>query len=165
MSDARFSRRDLARGALALAILPACGPVTASIDPADDGGSKDPVDGGADPVCSTEHGSAAEGWIAIPLAEHPEVAAVGGASVVHDSTSLLQAVVIQPTPGCFKAVWEICPHGSCEVEWQPEHAWLECPCHGSRFGDDGSLIQGPATTALKSFPVVRDGDTLWLKRR
>ena len=29
-----------------------------------------------------------------------------------------------------------------------ETAW-ECPCHGSRFGTDGSVLQGPATRPLE----------------
>jgi Rieske Fe-S protein len=155
VTSPKFTRRELAKGALALTILPACGPVAGALAPAPDGGT----------ACTTEHGTSEEGWVAIPVADHPEVLVVGGSSVVHDSASLLQAILLQPTEGCFKAVWEICPHGSCEVAWQEEHDWLECPCHGSRFGEDGALIRGPATKALPAFPVVRNGDTFWLKRR
>ncbi|HIY73011.1 MAG TPA: Rieske 2Fe-2S domain-containing protein [Candidatus Intestinimonas merdavium] len=30
-----------------------------------------------------------------------------------------------------------------------EHTW-DCPCHGSRFTEDGALIDNPATGNLKS---------------
>ena len=32
-----------------------------------------------------------------------------------------------------------------------EHSW-DCPCHGSRFGEDGSLIDNPATDDKKTRP-------------
>ena len=38
-----------------------------------------------------------------------------------------------------------CPHMGCALKWNPqEHTW-DCPCHGSRFGQDGKLLEGPAT--------------------
>ncbi len=37
-----------------------------------------------------------------------------------------------------------CPHMGCALKWNPqEHSW-DCPCHGSRFGKDGKLLEGPA---------------------
>lgn len=41
-----------------------------------------------------------------------------------------------------------CPHLGCALKWNPrEHSW-DCPCHGSRFTEDGKLIDGPATGDL-----------------
>ena len=38
-----------------------------------------------------------------------------------------------------------CPHLGCALKWNPyEHTW-DCPCHGSRFAEDGTLIDNPAT--------------------
>lgn len=38
-----------------------------------------------------------------------------------------------------------CPHMGCGLRWnKEEHSW-DCPCHGSRFGEDGGMIEGPAT--------------------
>ena len=37
-----------------------------------------------------------------------------------------------------------CPHLGCALKWnRAEHTW-DCPCHGSRFEDDGKLIDNPA---------------------
>lgn len=37
-----------------------------------------------------------------------------------------------------------CPHMGCKLEWNgQEHTW-DCPCHGSRYGKDGNLIDNPA---------------------
>lgn len=43
-----------------------------------------------------------------------------------------------------------CPHLGCALKWNSqEHSW-DCPCHGSRFGEDGTLLDNPATGNLKS---------------
>ncbi|SFP22851.1 Glycine/D-amino acid oxidase [Oscillibacter sp. PC13] len=42
-----------------------------------------------------------------------------------------------------------CPHMGCALKWNPqEHSW-DCPCHGSRFTEDGTLLDNPATDDLK----------------
>ena len=42
-----------------------------------------------------------------------------------------------------------CPHLGCALKWNPqEHTW-DCPCHGSRFTEDGKLLDNPATGDLK----------------
>ena len=41
-----------------------------------------------------------------------------------------------------------CPHLGCALKWNSrEHSW-DCPCHGSRFAEDGRLLDGPATDDL-----------------
>ncbi len=43
-----------------------------------------------------------------------------------------------------------CPHLGCALKWNPaEHSW-DCPCHGSRFAQDGTLLDNPATGDLKT---------------
>lgn len=42
-----------------------------------------------------------------------------------------------------------CPHLGCVLKYnRAEHTW-DCPCHGSRFTDDGQLIDNPATDDKK----------------
>lgn len=37
-----------------------------------------------------------------------------------------------------------CSHMGCALRWNPqEHSW-DCPCHGSRFDEDGRLLDTPA---------------------
>lgn len=44
-----------------------------------------------------------------------------------------------------------CPHLGCALKWNAhEHSW-DCPCHGSRFGEDGRLIDNPAMKDLKMY--------------
>ena len=44
-----------------------------------------------------------------------------------------------------------CPHLGCALKWNKfEHTW-DCPCHGSRFTEEGKLIDNPATNNLKDY--------------
>ena len=41
-----------------------------------------------------------------------------------------------------------CSHMGCALKWNPaEHSW-DCPCHGSRFTADGSVLDGPAQSRV-----------------
>ncbi len=43
-----------------------------------------------------------------------------------------------------------CPHLGCALKYnKQEHSW-DCPCHGSRFSENGKLINNPATDDIKS---------------
>lgn len=45
--------------------------------------------------------------------------------------------LIDPTP-------KRCPHLGCGLKYNPsEHTW-DCPCHGSRFDEEGKLLDNPA---------------------
>ncbi|WP_311765515.1 FAD-dependent oxidoreductase [Streptomyces zingiberis] len=56
--------------------------------------------------------------------------------------------VYRDEEGAVHAVSARCTHMGCMVAFNAgERAW-ECPCHGSRFGVDGEVIQGPAVRPL-----------------
>ena len=38
-----------------------------------------------------------------------------------------------------------CPHMGCALRYNPQERSWDCPCHGSRFGEDGVLLDNPAT--------------------
>lgn len=45
-----------------------------------------------------------------------------------------------------------CPHLGCALHWNPtEHSW-DCPCHGSRFDEEGKRLNNPATGDMKRPP-------------
>jgi nitrite reductase/ring-hydroxylating ferredoxin subunit len=57
--------------------------------------------------------------------------------------------VYRDDDGALHAVSLRCTHLGCLVRWNgAERSW-DCPCHGSRFDVDGSVLEGPAATPLE----------------
>jgi glycine/D-amino acid oxidase-like deaminating enzyme/nitrite reductase/ring-hydroxylating ferredoxin subunit len=59
-----------------------------------------------------------------------------------------QRAVYRDETGTLHVLSARCTHLGCIVHFDDaERAWA-CPCHGSRFGVDGSVLQGPANRPL-----------------
>jgi Rieske Fe-S protein len=50
--------------------------------------------------------------------------------------------------GTLHAVSPVCRHLGCIVAFNTAERTWDCPCHGSRYKVDGTLIEGPATADL-----------------
>ncbi|MGW0390696.1 FAD-dependent oxidoreductase [Streptomyces sp. NPDC003042] len=72
----------------------------------------------------------------------------GEAAVVH-----LQGrpcAVYRDDDGRLHAVSATCTHLGCLVAFNDAERTWECPCHGSRYGVDGEILQGPALRPLEA---------------
>ena len=55
-----------------------------------------------------------------------------------------------------------CTHLGCTFPWNPRDHQFQCPCHGSRYAADGSVIRGPAPLPLKLVRVTVEEDGIWI---
>lgn len=142
-----IGRRHALTGAaglgLALPVLAACG--------GDDAG----VGEASDPDPTNESSDGGGGGAA--LAATGDVP-VGGGTIFPDE----KVVVTQPSEGDFKAFTAVCTHQGCLVG-QVEGEEIQCPCHGSVFSiNDGSVVNGPATSPLSEVAISVEGDQITL---
>lgn len=94
-----------------------------------------------DPV---EWGPAFEPWARRPA---PRVSA---AATFAAQTKGWACAATRPSgqrPGAPR-VSRVCPHLGGVVRWNEQEQSWDCPVHGSRFGPDGTLLEGPATKDL-----------------
>ncbi|MBQ8850014.1 MAG: FAD-dependent oxidoreductase [Clostridia bacterium] len=78
------------------------------------------------------------------------------ASVFSPSRSILRPQLaintVEALGGLLRPTAPRCPHMGCALKYnKQEHSW-DCSCHGSRFSENGSLIDNPATDGKKAMP-------------
>jgi Rieske Fe-S protein len=130
-------RRDfLARAAMAAAALiaaEACG----------DGQIGPPIvhaAGGGDPNIPVG------GPVVVQLSDHPGLATVG--TVVDIGH---QRALVRTSATTFLGLSRICTHQQCDTDVRNNR--FECPCHGSIFAADGSVVRGPNIAAPPNTPL------------
>ncbi|MBP3191376.1 ubiquinol-cytochrome c reductase iron-sulfur subunit [Natronogracilivirga saccharolytica] len=67
-------------------------------------------------------------------------------------------LVVNVDGDLIRAFSDVCPHDGCRDEWEYDNQHFTCNCHGSRFENDGTVVQGPANRDLTEYDVSRDGD-------
>jgi glycine/D-amino acid oxidase-like deaminating enzyme/nitrite reductase/ring-hydroxylating ferredoxin subunit len=60
-----------------------------------------------------------------------------------------RAAAYRDGDGALHALSTTCTHLGCEVRFNPAERSWDCPCHGSRFAVDGTVLEGPAVRPLK----------------
>jgi glycine/D-amino acid oxidase-like deaminating enzyme/nitrite reductase/ring-hydroxylating ferredoxin subunit len=81
--------------------------------------------------------------------------APGDSAIVETEGETLAAY--RAPDGELFAVSNVCPHLGCKVHWNSVETTWDCPCHGSRFRPDGTVIEGPALHGLKRKQVATLG--------
>jgi len=64
--------------------------------------------------------------------------------------------IIYKTKDGFQAYSLVCTHLGCTVEEEGEN--FSCPCHGSLFDHNGSVLKGPATKRLPTLMMTMSED-------
>jgi Rieske Fe-S protein len=62
-------------------------------------------------------------------------------------------VLYRDEGGVLRAMSSVCPHRGCDVDWNGNEKVWDCPCHGSRFAPDGTVLRGPAMRPLSPAEV------------
>lgn len=74
------------------------------------------------------------------------------AAVFNPSRSILKPQLLangfETTKNLLTITDKRCPHLGCALKWnKQEHSW-DCACHGSRFSEDGKVLDNPANGDL-----------------
>lgn len=72
--------------------------------------------------------------------------APGEGGIIERSGEKLAAYVAED--GSLRLMSAKCTHMGCTVAWNPGERTFDCPCHGSRFGPTGEVVNGPAARPL-----------------
>lgn len=78
---------------------------------------------------------------------------IGGALVYKQ-----ERIAVMRRDGSYIALSLVCTHLGCTVSVTPEG--MICPCHGSRFDQNGTVLTGPAERSLVRLTVEQDGPML-----
>ncbi len=85
-------------------------------------------------------------WVALLPGGSPEDVARGEGRVMRVGRRPL--AVHRDEAGELHAVSAVCTHLRCRVAWNAAERSWDCPCHGSRYDVDGTVLQGPAVRPL-----------------
>jgi len=83
---------------------------------------------------------------------------------VGDSKQMSAVLVVRLATGnavaSFTAVQVACTHEGTSINYVAAQNQFVCPLHGSTFSTSGTVVQGPAATALKKYTIVITNTTL-----
>lgn len=101
--------------------------------------------------------TATNNQLTISTASGSPISAVGSAALIQYSGGYLLAA--HTASNTFVVVSAICTHQGCIVNGFSGGFYI-CPCHGSEFDTNGSVVKGPATAALARFSTQVSNDQL-----
>lgn len=87
------------------------------------------------------------------LAELGDVAPGEGRLVQHEGRSI---GLFRDESGKLHGVSPACSHIKCTVAWNGKERSWDCPCHGSRFDMDGTVLTAPARKPLQKISFHGD---------
>jgi len=90
----------------------------------------------------------------LSLSDYPSLKYVGGSAQL--SISGMKLIAVRRGDNDIVVFNRRCTHRGCSVQFNNDR--FECPCHGSVYHADGSVLNGPAVRALEKFKVSFNQD-------
>ncbi|WP_150462428.1 FAD-dependent oxidoreductase [Nesterenkonia ebinurensis] len=87
-------------------------------------------------------------WGSAEVGALPDAPPEEGRGVVGRSGG--KPVAVSTLEGATRKVSAVCPHMGGILQWNDAECSWDCPLHASRFAPDGTLLEGPAVSDLKS---------------
>jgi Rieske Fe-S protein len=100
------------------------------------------------PQLSTVNGTVSGNTVQVQIDSASPLAAVGSAALVRSSSGLF--LVARTGDASFTALTSTCTHDTCTITGFDGGNYV-CPCHGSRFTTAGRVVNGPASSPLRTF--------------
>jgi cytochrome b6-f complex iron-sulfur subunit len=69
-------------------------------------------------------------------------------------------IVARTTAGNYVAVSQACTHEGVSVQYVSSQDLFYCPSHGAKYSDNGAVISGPTSVALKQYNTSLSGNSL-----
>ena len=112
---------------------------------------------GSAPALPTLTGTSASGAVTLTVDASSPLATVGGAALVQSGAG--NFLVSRSAQDAFVALTAVCTHEACTVTGFQNSRYV-CPCHGSQYATNGTVVQGPATRSLQQFATRLAGNVL-----
>ena len=71
--------------------------------------------------------------------------------------------VVSSPSGVLTVYSPICPHLGCRYNWDESEGHFVCPCHGSVFAINGTVLGGPSPRPLDTLPVKVENGELYIE--
>ena len=94
-----------------------------------------------------------QGVVALTSEEAAKVAQPGNTLRVVTPDGSTRIFLVRGKEGQLTALSMVCTHWGSDVNFEEAKGHLVCPSHGSRFGLDGAVIEGPAGDPLDRYKV------------
>jgi Rieske Fe-S protein len=92
--------------------------------------------------------------LALSLDKAEKLKNVGGFTVLKIQDK--EILFIRDSEDKIRAVNPVCSHKKCLVTYTHEQKRIVCPCHGSNYDLDGSVLKGPSEKPLQVYEAELD---------
>lgn len=96
--------------------------------------------------------------VTLRLSEYPELLAEDGAIQLRVDQVAVPITIARVADREYVALLPICTHLGCAVK--KERSFFRCPCHGSTYSLDGTVVRGPAEESLTRYITELLNETL-----